>query len=223
MNRAALVSAVAFVFVFAWAAPGDAQNRIAMRGFADAGLTVFTATQSFKAILGSPAGAVVGGGLEVGMTRNVFVSLAASRFSRTGERVFVFQNQVFKLNVPDTITVTPLQLSAGYRFLGRRPTTARVARPARYTPYAGGGVSWYRLSETSGHSTSADDEKTTHAGYHLLAGVETPIRRWMAAAVDAQWASVPNAFGDSAASVARLYDERDLGGFTLKVRIIVGQ
>ena len=220
MSRAAVIGAV--VFLFASVPPCGAQNRIAMRGFADAGLTVFTATQSFKAILGTPAGAVVGGGVEVGLTRNVFLSLGASRFSRTGERVFVFQNQVFKLNVPDTITVTPLQLSAGYRFLGRRPTT-RFTRPARYTPYAGGGVGWYRLSETSAHSTSDDDEKTTHAGYHVLAGVETPIRRWMAAAVDAQWALVPNAFGDSAASVARLYDEHDLGGFTLSVRIIVGQ
>jgi opacity protein-like surface antigen len=220
VNRAALVGAV--VFLFASATPSQAQNRIAMRGFADAGLTVFMATQSFKAILGTPAGAVVGGGVEVGLTRNLFLSLAASRFSRTGERVFVFQNQVFKLNVPDTITVTPLQLSAGYRFLGRRPTN-RFVRPARYTPYAGGGVGWYRFSETSAHSTSADDEKSTHAGYHVLAGVETPIRRWMAAAVDAQWALVPNAFGDSAASVARLYDEHDLGGFTLSVRIIVGQ
>jgi opacity protein-like surface antigen len=221
MNRAALVSVI--VFMFAWAAPCDAQNGIAMRGFADAGLTVFTATQSFKAIFGSPAGAVVGGGVEVGLTRNVFVSLAASRFRRTGDRVFVFQNQVFKLNESDTITVTPLQLSAGYRFVGRRPAAARVTRPARYTPYAGGGVGWYRLSETSAHSTSADDEKTTHAGYHLLAGVEIPIRRWMATAVDAQWASVPNAFGDSAASVAKLYDEHDLGGFTLRARILLGQ
>jgi len=210
------------VLLFASVAPCQAQSRIAMRGFADAGLTVFTATQSFKAILGTPAGAVVGGGLEIGLTRNLFLSLAASRFSRTGERVFVFQNQVFKLNVPDTITVTPLQLSAGYRFVGRRSTTGST-RPTRYTPYAGGGVGWYRLSETSAHSTADDDEKTTHAGSHVLAGIETPIRRWMAAAVDAQWAWVPNAFGDSPASVASLYDEHDLGGFTLSVRIIVGQ
>jgi opacity protein-like surface antigen len=219
VNRAALVCAV--VFLFASVPPCQGQNRIAIRGFADAGLTVFTATQSFKAILGTPAGAVVGGGIDVGLTSNVFLSLAASRFRRTGERVFVFENQVFKLNEPDTITVTPLQLSAGYRFLGPRPN--RFTRPSRLTPYAGGGVGWYRFSETSPHSTSTEDEKTTHAGYHLLAGVETPIRRWMAAAVEGQWALVPNAFGDSAASVARLYDEHDLGGFTLSVRIIVGQ
>jgi len=220
VNRARLVCAVAFLLA-ASVPPCQAQNRIAIRGFADAGMTVFTATQSFKAVLGTPAGAVVGGGIDVGLTRNVFLSLAASRFSRTGERVFVFEDQVFKLNVPDTITVTPLQLSAGYRFVGRRPIPA--TRPPRFTPYAGGGVGWYRFSETSPDSTSTEDETTTHAGYHVLAGVETPIRKWMAAAIDGQWAAVPNAIGDSAASVAKLYDEHDLGGFTLSVRIIVGQ
>jgi opacity protein-like surface antigen len=213
MNLVTLVGAV--LFVLALATPSWAQNGITMRGFADAGLTVFTATQSFKAILGSPAGPVFGGGVEVGLTRDVFLSVAASRFRRTGQRVFVFQNQVFKLDVSDTISVTPLQISAGYRFRGRRPR--------RFVPYAGGGIGWYRFSETSAHSTSADDAKMTNAGYHLLAGAETPIRRWAAAAVDAQWSSVPNSLGDSATGVSSLYDEHDLGGFTLRARIIVGR
>lgn len=213
MNRVTFVGAV--LVVLASATPSRAQNGITMRGFADAGLTVFTATQSFKAILGSPAGPVFGGGIEVGLTRNVFLSVAASRFRRTGQRVFVFQNQVFKLDVPDTISVTPLQVSAGYRFRGRRPR--------RFVPYAGGGIGWYRFSETSAHSTSADDAKMTNAGYHLLAGAETPIRRWAAAAVDAQFSSVPHSLGDSTTGVASLYDEHDLGGFTLRARIIVGR
>jgi hypothetical protein len=219
MNRAVLAGAVAFLL--ASVVPSQAQDRISMRGFADAGLTIFTATQSFKAILGSPAGPVFGGGVEVGLTRNVFVSVRASRFRQTGNRVFVFQNQVFKLNESDTITVTPLQLSAGYRFLGRR--SARLTRPPRFTPYAGGGVGWYRFSETSAHSTADEDEKTTNAGYHVLAGVEIPIRSWMAAAVDGRWSFVPNAFGDSASSVASVYDEHNLGGFTLSGRLIVGR
>jgi outer membrane protein W len=213
MRRAAFIHAVALLF--ASAAPSWAQDAVTMRGFADAGLTVFTATQSFKAILGSPAGPVFGGGLDVGLTRNVFVSVAASRFRRTGQRVFVFQDQVFKLDVSDTIAVTPLQISAGYRFHGRRPT--------RFTPYAGGGIGWYRFTETSEDSTAADDAKTTNAGYHLLAGLETPIRRWAAAAVDAQWSFVPNSLGESATGVSNLYDEHNLGGFTLRVRIIVGR
>jgi hypothetical protein len=214
MKRAATVCA-AVTFLLALPTLSRAQNAITMRGFADAGLTVFTATQSFDAVLGSAAGPVFGGGLEVGLTRSVFVSVAASRFRRTGQRVFVFQSQVFKLNVSDTISVTPLQVNAGYRFHGRRPR--------RVVPYVGGGIGWYRFAETSAHSTSADDAKTTNAGYHLLAGAETPIRRWAAAAVDAQWAAVPHSLGESTTSVANLYGEHDLGGFTLRFRIIVGQ
>jgi hypothetical protein len=213
MTRATLVWAAVLLLVSA--VPSSAQNAVTMRGFADAGLTVFTATQSFKAVLGSPTGAVFGGGVEVGLTRNVFVSLAASRFKKTGQRVFVFQNQVFKLNVDDTVAVTPLQVSAGYRFRGRRPR--------RIIPYAGGGIGWYRLTETSEPSTPGDDTKTTHAGFHLLAGIETPIRRWAGAAVDAQWSSVPNSLGESTTSVASLYDEHNLGGFMLRARIIVGR
>lgn len=213
MNRGVLAYAVALLL--ASATPSLAQTGVTLRGFGDAGVTVFNAAQSFKAIVGSAAGPVFGGGVDIGVTRNVFVSVAASRFRRTGQRVFVFQNQVYKLGVSDTISLTPLQVSAGYRFRGRRP--------GRFIPYAGGGVGWYRFTESAEHSTDADDEKTTNTGYHLLAGLETPIRRWAAAAVDAQWAAVPNSIGESATSVSNLYDEHDLGGFTLRVRIIVGR
>jgi len=213
MKRVTFAYAAALLLVSA--TPSSAQNGITMRGFADAGLTVFTATQSFKAVLGSPAGPVFGGGVEVGLTRNVFVSVAASRFRDTGQRVFVFEDQVFKLNVSDTITVTPLQISAGYRFRGRRPR--------RLIPYAGGGIGWYRFSEASKPSTPGDDTTTTHGGFHVLAGFETPIRPWAGAAVDAQWSSVPNSLGESGTSVASLYDEHNLGGFTLRGRIIVGR
>jgi len=213
MNRATFFGAVAFLL--ASVAPSSAQSEITLRGFADAGLTVFTATQSFNAILGKSTGPVFGGGIEVGLTRNVFVSVAASRFRRTGQRVFVFQNQVFKLNESDTISLTPLQISAGYRFRG--------LGPARLIPYAGGGIGWYRFAETSAHSTSIDDAKMTNVGYHVLGGAETPIFRWAAAAVDAQWASVPNSFGDAPSSVGSVFDEHNLGGFTLRARFIVGR
>ena len=129
MNRGVLACAVSLLL--ASATPSSAQTGVTLRGFGDAGVTVFNAAQSFKAILGSAAGPVFGGGVDVGLTRNLFVSVAASRFRRTGQRVFVFQNQVYKLGVSDTISVTPLQVSAGYRFRGRRPS--------RFVPYAGGG------------------------------------------------------------------------------------
>jgi opacity protein-like surface antigen len=211
MKRATVLLAIAVLL--ARPASSSAQNQIAVRGFADAGLTVFTATQSFRAILGKPSGPVFGGGVEVGVSKNLFFSLAASRFRRTGHRVFVFQDQVFQLDVADTITVTPLQLSAGYRF----------NRVGRFIPYAGGGIGWYRFREVAAHSTSADDVTNTHTGYHLLAGAETPVNKWLAAGVDAQWSSVPNAIGDAASSVSQLYDEHNLGGFTFRGRVIIGR
>jgi opacity protein-like surface antigen len=213
MNRTAIILAAALLAGSPF--PAFAQDNITFRGFADAGLTVFTATQSFKAILGSASGPTFGGGIEVGLTRNVFVSVGASRFRRTGHRVFVFQNEVFKLDVPDTITVTPLELSGRYRFGGVRTGT--------FTPYVGGGIGWHRFAETSGHSTTADDVTATHTGYHVFAGVETPIGNWIAAAVDAQLSTVPDAFGGTASSVGNVYNENNLGGFTVRARIIVGR
>jgi opacity protein-like surface antigen len=192
--------------------PSASRAQISFRGFGDIGLTVFSATQSFKAILGKPSGPVFGGGVEFG-EKQFFLSLGAQRFRRTGHRVFVFDNQVFPLDVSDTITVTPLELTAGYRFRSS----------GRFIPYAGIGGSWIKFEETSAHSTEEDDVHETHAGYHLLGGVEVPLRRWLAAGVDAQWSSVPNAFGDSPSSVASVYDEHDVGGFTLRAKIVVGR
>ena len=74
MNRAVLAGAMAFLL--ASVVPCQAQDRISMRGFADAGLTIFTATQSFKAILGSPAGPVFGGGVAINARGDVAFTAA---------------------------------------------------------------------------------------------------------------------------------------------------
>jgi len=207
----ALLVASALLLVFP--APSRAQSQISFRGFGDAGLTVFSASQSFKAVLGKSSGPVFGGGVEIGVPKNLFISLAASRFHRTGHRVFVFDNQVFTLDVADTITVTPLDLTGGYRFASVR----------RVIPYVGAGVGWIKFEETSAHSTAADDVKATHTGFHVGGGAEVPLGKWLAAGVDGQWSRVPNAMGSEASSVGSLYDEHDLGGFTLRARIIFGR
>ena len=75
---------------------GSAQSRAAspsrtalgIRGFADLGSTSFTASESFETILGSSSGMVFGGGGEAVLPMNVFIAVRASRFHRTGHRVF---------------------------------------------------------------------------------------------------------------------------------------
>ena len=191
--------------------PVPAHAQVAVRAFADAGFTTFTATQSFKAVLGTPSGFVYGGGLEVTDSR-YFVAVSAQRFSHKGHRVFVFQDQVFPLNVNDTVSVTPLDLTVGYRLRFRR-----------VVPYVGGGIGWYRYQERSEPATAAEDIRQTSTGYHLLAGAEVPLHRWLGVGVDAQWATVPNALGGSSTGVAQAYGEHDLGGFTVRTKIVVGR
>jgi hypothetical protein len=215
MMRASLVGLLVLLF------PAASNAQISVRVFGEAGATVFTATQSFKAILGTPLGPVYGGGLEF-RQRQYFFSVGAQRFRRTGHRVFVFENQIFTLNVKDTIAVTPLDLTFGYRFL-RRPAPGRFRRPPRLVPYAGGGIGAYRYEEISEHATDAENVKKGYAGYHVLGGAEVPLRPWLGAAFEAQWATVPHALGDSSTGVANVYDEHNLGGFTLRAKIVIGR
>jgi opacity protein-like surface antigen len=191
--------------------PVSAHAQVAVRAFADAGFTMFTATQSFKAVVGTPSGFVYGGGLEISDSR-YFVAISAQRFSHKGHRVFVFQDQVFPLNVRNTVSVTPLDLTAGYRLRFRR-----------VVPYIGGGIGWYRYQERSDPAIAAEDIQQTSTGYHVLAGAEVPVHRWLGVGLDAQWATVPNALGRSNAGVSQVYDEHDLGGFTVRTRIVVGR
>ena len=193
--------------------PSTARSRVTLRGFGEAGVTVFSATQSFKAILGRPSGLVLGGGVELGLPKHLILSVAATRFRRTGHRAFVFEGEVFELDVPTTITVTPLEVTAGYRF----------ANLGRLAPYAGGGIGWHKYDETSAHSTDADDVHKTFTGYHALGGAEVPLTNWIAAAVEAQWAVAPNALGQDSSGVSSAYNERDLGGFTFRLKVVVGR
>jgi hypothetical protein len=205
MRRASLVLCLLLLL------PAAASAQVTVRGFADAGFMAFSATDSFKAILGKSSGPLYGGGIEFG-DRQFFLSLGARRFSREGHRVFVFENQVFTLNVNDKVTVTPVDLTFGYRF-----------RSHGLVPFAGGGVSWSRFTETSDHATGDENVKHTYHGGHIMGGAEVPLQRWLAAAVDAQWSAVPDDFDEAATSVAKLYDEHDLGGFTVRARIIFGR
>ena len=192
-----------------------------LRGFGDAGATIFSATQSFKAILGRPSGPIFGGGIELIQPPHWFLSVAASRFRRSGHRVFVFEDQVFPLNVPAEITVTPLELTFGYRFASSRPRARTTVRAV--VPYVGGGIGRHRFEETSAHSTEGDDVRQTSTGYHMLGGVEIPVTSWLAAAPEAQWTSVPNALGKDLHGVSDVYDEHNLGGITLRVKVVVGR
>ena len=195
------------------AAPAQAQGRLEVRGFADLGVTTFSAAESFTAVLGSNRGIVVGGGAEVGYPTGVFGGIRVSRFSQAGERVFVFEGERFPLGVPATVRVMPVVFSAGYRF----------RRWPRVTPYGGGGIGLHRYTETSDVAADGENVDEWFTGYHVLGGVEFRLSRLVAAAGEADWATVPDALGGDPGGVSAAFDEHDLGGVTIRVKIVLGR
>jgi opacity protein-like surface antigen len=206
-----LLTAVALFALLA--APARAQSDVAIRGFADFGSTSFSAERSFDAVLGSASGPVFGGGVEAVLPWRVFVNLRASRFRRTGQRVFTFDNQQFSLGIPVTVRVAPLELTGGYRFDFGAPLV----------PYAGAGVGWHNYEETSKFADADENARDVFTGFHVLGGTELRLGRWVGAAFEAQWATVPDALGSNPNSVAREFQESNLGGVTFRGKIIVGR
>ncbi len=194
------------------AIPASAQT-FTIRGFGDLGATAFTAQQSFEAIVGSRSGVVFGGGVEAILPQHVFIDVRASRFKKTGSRVFVSGDREFDLGIDDTVTVTPVEITAGYRFTRPRATIV---------PYAGGGIGWHRLQETSTGADEADNVDETFHGYQLLGGLDFRLTRLISVAGEAQWATVPNALGQNPTAVSTAFGETNLGGATVRVKLVVG-
>ena len=201
------------VVVMLQGSPSDAQSSFMLRGFGDMGWTTFAAEKSFTAVLGSDTGRVIGGGVEAVLPQHVFVSLRASRFREVGQRVFLFNGVQFGLGIPTTITVTPVELTAGYRFdFGWR-----------VVPYGGAGVGRHRYVETSEFSEASENVSERFSAYHILGGAELRLAQWLGAAAEAQRATVPDALGDDPNSVSHEFDESDLGGVTFRLKVVVGR
>jgi hypothetical protein len=229
---------------------------IGLYGFGHAGYTSFAAADSFEAVLGSSSGPVWGGGAMVTFGHGRFFAQASlERFSDEGERVFVSDGEVFPLGIPLSVEVTPIEFTAGYRFVPR-PRRARTAPPpprapeifkpanpqagttsARsappppprvqpastrsWVPYLGGGFGLlgYKESSSIGGDTEEIDESFT--SYHVVGGVDVRLSRWFGVGVEAAYRWEPDALGE--AGVSAEFGDDDLGGPTIRVRVIVGR
>jgi len=212
MTRRALAASLLIGLAALAAAPRPAEAQFGpldIRAAAEAGITTFSAGRSFDAVTGSPSGPTWGGGVEAVFGGRVGVGLRASRFAVRGERVFPFEGTIFRLGVPATITVTPIELTGTYRVpLGR------------LVPYGGGGVGWHRYAETSPVADPGEDVRETAVGYHVLGGAEVRLASWLGVAGEAQWTRVSGAL---TGGLAQAFDESDLGGRAVRVRVIVGR
>ena len=187
---------------------------VSISGYATLGFVNFMATESFDAILGTTSGPIFGGGARVGLPwGGLFADVGAWRFHGDGERAFVFNNEVIPLGVPVDISVTPIEISGGWRF--------RVRKLPKLSPYVGGGLTAMKYHESSEVSTPSEDVDETFSGYHLFGGAEYKVTRWLGVAGEASWTTVPDAIGESGVSAA--FDETNLGGTTLRFKITIGR
>lgn len=172
----------------------------------------FTARQTFETVFGKSFQPVWGGGLNVAFRNGFYFDVTASRFKETGERAFFFEGQGFRLGIPLTVTVTPLEVTAGGRF--------RVT--PRLFPYVGAGVGSYAYTEKSDDSTDIDDTfDARHTGYLVVGGVEFRVSRWIAVSGDAQYTRVSGIIGSG--GVSKEAGESDLGGTAARFRVIIGR
>ena len=129
------------------------------------------------------------------------------------ERVFLSQGTRYPLGITDTINVTPIEISAGWQF--------RIRRMRSLTPYVAGGYTSLRYQESSDFSASGEDVDQNFGGYHLRAGAEYKVMRWLGVAGELQATNVPNAIGQG--GVSKTLGESSLGGRQLRLKITIGR
>jgi len=185
-----------------------APRKLGIVGIGQFGCVRFAAEQSFNAILGAAGGGFYGGGAEVRVT-NAFLSASVERFEKTGQRILVTDGEVFRLGIPDTITVMPIAVSAGWRIPRERAT-----------PYVGGGVGRILYTEQADFTEPSENVHSQYASYHVLGGVEFR-NEWVATAFEVQYTRAPHTIGLGGASAA--FQETNLGGFVARIKVLVGR
>ena len=197
---------------------GGAPLRV--QAFAAIDLNVFTASKTFKALFDSSTLPGYGGGVDVeNVWSRLFVRVAVTQISKTGSRVFVTASDVFKLNEPAKLTLTPIEIGAGWRFQLRPPKRARSSNVSKLAPYIGGAalIESYKVD----YSTSPDlNESETFKGGEVFGGVQYAVTKVLIVGGEAQYRLLPDALKtDLASSVASTYNEKQGGGFTGRITI----
>lgn len=194
--------------------PGRPASRPAeflVRGFGQYAGTLFTARDSIEAVLDTSLGQSFGGGAQVVLRNGLFAQGSIDRFEKTGSRVVASNQQLFRLDVPNTVRITPIAATIGYR----------DARSDRSIGYVGAGVGWHVVEERSPALAATGNVRQGHVGYHLVGGAEYRVNSSLWLAGEVQWTTVPDALGQ--VGIAQTFGETNLGGTTFRVKVFIGR
>jgi hypothetical protein len=188
-------------------------ERLGIQAFGMAGVSFFTAAQTFEAIVGTSRAPIFGGGLRVTIPGGAYAEVGAWRFSKDGERAFVDENKrVLPLGIPTTATMTPLEITAGWRYRGLGPSV---------TPHVGAGFTSLRYEEVSDFAENGENVSDRFSGFHVVGGTEVRLSRWIGLAGDVVWTSVADAIGNGGVSEA--FGEDNLGGTSIRLKLLLGR
>jgi len=189
----------------------DDPPAVSVKPFVLATVEWMAARQTFDAVFGRSREPFWGGGVQVALRDGIYVEVGVSRFMKTGQRAIDFNGQAIPLGIPLTATITPLELTGGYR----------VRIWPRVIPYGGVGLSRYRYVETSDFAQAGDNVDTAHVGYLVVGGAEFRLHRWVGVGVDAQYTRVTGILGS--AGLSQAFGEDNIGGTALRVKVMVGR
>jgi hypothetical protein len=204
--------AVALMLCLCPAAVPAAAQDIGVRAVLTYGVLNFQAQDSFDAVLGKTSGTIYAGGGQLLFPAGVYVEFTTGKLQEDGQRVVVNAGgQTIPLAQPLEVTLRPIEVTGGWRSL----------RSDRVVPYGGAGYSRYRyqaLSEFSGPGENIDE---SYNGFHIVGGAEYLPLRWLAIGGEVAWSSVPDA--TPIGRVSPVFDETNLGGTTLRVKVAIGR
>lgn len=171
-----------------------------------------TANDTFDAIAGETTMFGVGGGVEVQrLWRHVFVRATASRLKLEGERVFIFDGTVFRLGIPLDVQLTPMELTAGWRF-------DREGR--RVVPYLGAGTVFMNFREDSPGDTASESVRKQYTGSVAYVGVDVSVVRFMSVGAELGFRTVK--VTNPGGTLGALREDK-LGGVSMRVMVSVGR
>lgn len=190
--------------------PPKAPSPIGLHAYGVVDLDALAARESFDAVVGTSKLTAFGGGVDViDIWKHLFARVAVTRASKSGSRVFVANGVVFPMNIPLTITMTPVEVGGGWRFV--------TSKASRLTPYAGLSFLSMGYTETSKFAEAGENTAERFAGEDVFGGVEVGILKWLFASGEVQYRRVPDALG--AGGVSKDFGESDLGGVTARITI----
>ena len=197
----------------ALAAPAAAQDppALSIRPFVMGVVESFTATETFDAVFETHTQPFFGGGVQVVLWDKFVAEVGASRARMDGERAFHSGTQSFRLGIPLTATIAPLEVTGGYRF--------GLWEHAR--PYVAAGIASYSYQETSDFADATENVDTRKTGFVLNGGFEFRLHRWIGASAEVEYTSVKGILGNG--GISQQVGEDDLGGVAARFKLIVGR